>query len=133
MGPDHGWTSSGAATIKLHSPLVDIFKVSNFLDEQDEAMQTAVSDRRRSARETRMAPAWLSEQSGSSARKNQQQVTVVDLSLHGVGFIASTALEVQAAHWIVIATGSLHLSTRLRIINCRQREDGTWLVGGEFY
>ena len=115
----------------LPGPLADIFNVDMHSEQQNQA--TATAERRRSARESRMAPAWLSEASGGGVKKTQQQVTVVDLSLHGVGFIAPRQLEPDATHWIVVATGTLHLSTRLRVVNCRPREDGHWIVGAEFY
>lgn len=90
------------------------------------------SDRRRSQRESRNLPAWLSDQSGGR-RASQQRVVVVDMSLHGCGFVAPERAEPGATHWIVIASENLHLSTRLRIKNIRPREDGQFDVGAEFY
>jgi hypothetical protein len=89
-------------------------------------------DRRRSARKASNLPAWLSDQSGGR-RPQQQRVTVTDMSMHGVGFVASEKVEIGATHWIVVAADQLHLSTRLKIIFSRQRADGTWDVGGEFF
>jgi hypothetical protein len=93
---------------------------------------TPTGERRRSARKTSSLPAWLSDQSGGR-RPQQQRVTVTDMSLHGVGFVANEKTEVGATHWIVIAADQLHLSTRLKIIFCRPRPDGTYDVGGEFF
>jgi hypothetical protein len=99
----------------------------------DQSTPTAEGrDRRRSQREARNLPAWLSDQSGGR-RPQQQRVTVTDMSLHGCGFIASERPEKGATHWIVVAAENLHLSTRLRIANTRQRQDGAWDVGAEFY
>ena len=91
-----------------------------------------VSDRRRSFRQERATPAWLSAATGTN-KGNGFNVTIKDLSLHGVGFIADRALGKQDAHWMVIADQSLRLSTRVRIASCRRREDGLWDVGAEFF
>jgi hypothetical protein len=64
---------------------------------------------------------------------SQQQVMVTNLSLHGVGFKCPRAVEMAAAHWMVIATDRLHLSTRLRVVSVRPREDGAFDVGAEFF
>ncbi len=90
------------------------------------------SDRRRSSRAERATPAWMSAASGSN-KGNGFNVTIKDLSLHGVGLIADRALNRQDTHWMVIADQSLRLSTRVRVASCRQREDGLWDVGGEFF
>jgi len=63
----------------------------------------------------------------------QQRVLISDLSLHGVGIRCQKSPEKGAAHWLVIATDRLHLSSRVRIVNVRQREDGQWEVGAEFF
>ena len=60
-------------------------------------------------------------------------MTVTDISMHGCGFVASEKPEIGATHWIVVAAENLHLSTRLRIVNVRNREDGAFEVGSEFY
>lgn len=89
-------------------------------------------DRRRSSRESRNLPAWLSDQSGGR-RPSQQRITVTDMSLHGCGFTAPEKIETGATHWIVIASENLHLSTRLRVKTVRPREDGQFDVGAEFF
>lgn len=91
----------------------------------------ATVDRRRSVRQLSSAPAWLSNASGVAS--SQQQVTVTNLSLHGIGFIAPNAVEEDEARWIVIATDRLHLSTRLRVVSVRPRAEGGYEVGGEFF
>lgn len=77
-------------------------------------------------------PAWLSDAAGGVA-SSQQQVTVTNLSLHGVGFKCPRPVEKGQSHWMVIATDRLHVSTRVRIVSVRAREDGTFDVGGEFF
>lgn len=95
-------------------------------------MGEAVSDRRRSVRHERATPSWISAASGTAAG-NGSNVTIRDLSLHGVGFIADHAFRKNDTHWMVIADQSLRLSTRVRIASSRQREDGKWDIGGEFF
>jgi hypothetical protein len=89
-------------------------------------------DRRRSPRTERRMPGWLSDQSGGR-RPSQQKVTVTDMSLHGLGFLAKEPLTPGATHWIVVASEQLHLSTRLRIINVRQLPGGEYDIGAEFF
>jgi len=93
---------------------------------------TQGQDRRRSAREMRRLDAWLSD-SSNGVMKQQQQVTVTSLSMHGVGFVAAKPLQLGEAHWIVIANERLHLSTRLRVVTVRPAADGGCEVGGEFF
>jgi hypothetical protein len=90
-------------------------------------------ERRRSTREDRHVPAWLSDASGSSVASAQQQITVTNLSLHGVGFTAPKPVAKDDLHWIVINDGQLSLSTRLRVVSSRQNEDGNYEVGAEFF
>ena len=63
-------------------------------------------DRRRSQRQPYRAAAWLSPEAETRGGK-QRQVYVTDLSLHGVGFMASSPLEIEAVHWIVVGAGAL--------------------------
>lgn len=100
----------------------------------DQAIEVGepVADRRRSFRQERATPAWLSAATGTN-KGNGFHVTIKDLSLHGVGFISDRSLRKQDTHWMVIADQSLRLSTRIRVASCRQREDGMWDVGAEFF
>ncbi len=91
-----------------------------------------VIDRRRSPRQERATHAWLSAHTGAKSG-NGVHVDVRDLSLHGVGIISKQPLQKHDIHWLVIADQTLRLSTRVRIVSSRQREDGTWDIGGEFF
>ena len=95
-------------------------------------IDTAAAERRRSPRQRRQTTAWLSTANGSRTGKGQQ-VRVKDLSLHGVGYVADVEQHKHDTFWMVIADNSLRLSTRLRVIATRVREDGKWDVGAEFY
>ena len=90
-------------------------------------------DRRRSEREERRVTAWLSDASGGRVASSQQEVLVTDLSLHGVGFTAPKRVQKDDFHWIVIADGRLSLSTRLRVVSCRECPEGGFEVGAEFF
>jgi hypothetical protein len=100
----------------------------------DEALSTPLNaaDRRRSPREERSTMAWLSASTGAKAG-NGFNVQVRDLSLHGIGFVSSRKLAKDEYHWLVIADRSLRLSTRVRIVALRERPDGQFDVGGEFF
>lgn len=107
-------------------------KAAAALEAAAAATATSPAERRRSVRRASNFPAWLSDQSGGR-RPQQQRVTVTDMSMHGVGFVGPERVEVGATHWIVVAADQLHLSTRLRVVSVRQRPDGAFDVGAEFF
>jgi len=96
------------------------------------APSSAAQDRRRSARDMRRLNAWLGDSSGGVVTQQQQGV-VNSLSMHGVGLSSAKPLEAGSAHWLVIADDRMHLSTRVRIISIRPREDGGCEAGAEFF
>jgi hypothetical protein len=57
---------------------------------------------------------------------------VTNVSLHGVGLRATRTLGVGARYHIEIGVGPLQLTSRLRVVRCRVRQDGTYDIGGEF-
>ena len=77
--------------------------------------------------------AWLSDASGGQTPSSQQEVRVTNLSLHGAGFTAPKRVAKDDAHWIVIASDRLSLSTRLRVISVRENPQGGFDVGAEFF
>ena len=88
-------------------------------------------DRRRRPRSAQEARAWVSTEAGTKGISHQ--VIVTDLSLHGVGFTCEASLATGAVHWIVIGSGGFRASSRLRVANCREREEGSYDIGGEFF
>ena len=100
---------------------------------QDPASATAqVPDRRRSPRDQRHAPAWVS--TAVNARGGGGINVMVDnLSLHGVGFVSPEPLKPGESHWMVIADGALRLSTRMKIVNVRPVGDKQYAIGAEFF
>jgi len=88
-------------------------------------------DRRRSPRQPYVATAWISGESGNPG--TDHQVVVFDLSLHGVGFTSDEPFEPEAIHWMILGSGGLRASSRIRIITCRVRDQGGHDCGAEFY
>ena len=95
------------------------------------AEQVNSVERRRSDREARHTPAWVSGPTGSPATAGRH-VMVTDLSLHGVGFKSDRPMKRGDACWMVIAGPTLRLSTRVRVVNCRE-ESGKFVLGAEFF
>jgi hypothetical protein len=97
----------------------------------DEATHLRLAERRRSERVGQMIPGWMSAPSGRHT--SGREILILDLSLHGVGFITERPCDRGDRRWILVQTGPLRLSTRMQVVACRQREDGRYEVGGEFY
>jgi hypothetical protein len=89
------------------------------------------AERRRSPRQAYSAGAWVSPEAG--VRGGDHQVTVFDLSLHGVGFSSNEAFRPDAIHWMVLGVSGLRASSRIRIIACRPNDNGTYVCGAEFF
>jgi hypothetical protein len=89
-------------------------------------------ERRKSSREARHLPGWLSNKAGAPPSE-QQRITVVNLSTGGVGFCASRPCAPKAEHWMIISSGAMNLSTRVRIVTCRPNDHGGFDVGAEFF
>jgi hypothetical protein len=90
------------------------------------------TERRRSTRHPHPVAAWLSGQAGA-VKAAQQQVLVVNISLHGIGFRTSNPLTPGTTHWIVIGNGPMHLSARIRVVSCRIQDDNAFHIGAEFF
>ena len=91
-------------------------------------------ERRRSPRNAAAASAWLGPADRGRTRSGDGFVSaVVDLSLHGIGLECDRPVEVGGKHWLLLSRGPMRLSTRVRVVSCRQRDDGRFAVGGEFY
>ena len=114
----------------LQTPTADVtdLEPGSSLDASD----VTSAERRRSPRQHRPTSAWISASSGSQ-KGNGFYVLIRDLSLHGTGFISEREFCKNDTHWLIIADQSLRLSTRMRVVNQTQRDDGKWNVGGEFF
>ena len=87
-------------------------------------------ERRRSTREPVITVGMIRPLTHDDAAG--EQVLVTNVSLHGVGVRATRSLPIGARYHIEIGVGPLHLTSRLRVVRCRLRHDGTYDVGGEF-
>ena len=92
-----------------------------------------VVDRRRSSRAQQKIPGWVSADSADRQGRGGS-VTVVDLSLHGLGFHdESRRFSPGSTHWVVVSGDSLRLSTRVRVVSCRPSKEGGYDVGAAFF
>jgi hypothetical protein len=109
----------------------DLFSVSTYDFIQPE-QDAATIDRRRSDRVAQCLPAWISGESverGSHGR----HIMVNDLSMHGIGF-ADPAQRYRpgATHWLVV-NSTVRLSTRVKIVSCRESPAGGYEIGAAFF
>jgi hypothetical protein len=119
----------------FESDLKDVStSVANAVIESSESALPAAEDRRRSQRAEQRIPAWVS---GDAVDRGSagSQVVVTDLSLHGVGFRdPRTRYRVGAAHWIVVSgASSMRVSSRVKIVSCRENGQGGFEVGAAFF
>jgi hypothetical protein len=94
------------------------------------ASKAASGERRQSGREAAVTPGLL--RSLDEPRSTSQQVLVMDVSLHGVGFRSARKLATGSRFEIEIAEGTLRLTSRLHVVRTVLRLDGTYEIGGEF-
>lgn len=87
-------------------------------------------ERRQSQRALAVVPALL--RSLDELRPTSQQVLVIDLSLHGVGFRSSRKISVGSMFEIEIGESTLRLASRMTIVRSVLRLDGMYDIGGEF-
>ena len=87
-------------------------------------------ERRRSPREKLVAPAVLQPSSGDASV--DRGVQVQDLSLGGVGFVASEKFDPGEVYRITLGKGPLLLNARVRIISCNKTGHRMYRCGAEF-
>ena len=97
----------------------------------DLAPDLRLAERRRSGRVSQMVPGWISGPAGRHT--SGREVTIRDLSLHGVGLLTDRPCDVGDRRWVLVNRGAMRLSTRMQVASCRRRDDGLYEVGGEFY
>jgi hypothetical protein len=90
------------------------------------------AERRRSRRVPVLLPATLLplDQKDASLALELQ---VRNISLHGAGLRVAAPLPVDEVFHLDIGPGPLKLHARVRVANARQRRDGMWDVGVEFF
>ena len=87
-------------------------------------------ERRRSVREKLVAPAVLQPASGDASV--DRGVQVQDLSLGGVGFVASEKFDPGEIYRITLGKGPLLLNARVRIVSCNKTGHRMFRCGAEF-
>src|SRR5688572_10463821 len=95
------------------------------------AAGATAADRRRSLRHPLGATGTVTLDE-NAADPRQLQVMVLNVSLHGVGFRSPVEFTQGSTFQMRIGAGPLHLSSKFQVVSSRQREDGTWDVGGKF-
>ncbi len=95
-----------------------------------ESERYGAADRRRSLRTTVESNGWLSAEAGSCSKDHR--VSIMNLSMDGVGFTSDSPLEVGSVHWIVMDAACLRASGRVRVVNCREGRYG-YECGAEFF
>ena len=88
-------------------------------------------ERRRSVRHPRVADAWIWSPT-ADASDARQEVTAVNLSRHGVAFDLEHPVPSGSFQMIEIALGEQRLVSEIRIISCRQLDNGQFEVGAAF-
>lgn len=96
-------------------------------------LPASTDDRRRSDRRPARASGWISGCNDDRSAKGSH-VLVNDLSMHGIGFYDATMpYRTGACHWLVVNGGALRLSTRIKIVSCRENPNGGFDVGARFF
>jgi len=91
---------------------------------------SSIPERRRRPRLLSRTTGWVFL--GDDDHAPAREILVENVSRLGAGFISDTRLEDGFVCRIRIGFGPRRLARRLKICNCRQNEDGTFTVGGEF-
>jgi hypothetical protein len=61
------------------------------------------------------------------------EVTVRNVSLHGLGFTASIPLVPGDTYRVDVGDGPLKFTGRARIVSCKLRRNGAYDLGAEFF
>jgi hypothetical protein len=96
----------------------------------NDSMVAPTTDRRRRARLLGKSTGWVFL--GDDDHAPAREITVMDVSRLGVGFVCETQIQVGFMCRVRIGFGPKRLARRLKIANCRKNGDGTFTMGGEF-
>jgi hypothetical protein len=89
-----------------------------------------IGDRRRRPRLLSRTTGWVFL--GDDDHAPAREILVTDVSRLGVGFTAETQLDPGFIGRIRIGFGPKRLARRIKVVNCRKNDDGTFAIGGEF-
>jgi hypothetical protein len=90
-------------------------------------------NRRRSTREMAGTTGTIRRAAADgSRRETSHDITVANISLHGVGIRSAIELHRGEYYHVEIGSGPLQLSSRMRVVRCDALPNGYFDVGGEF-
>ena len=89
------------------------------------------SDRRRSQRVPRVLDAWICSPTAIDPINDRVEVKAVNLSRHGVGFIATHPIATGSFYSMLIVMGTQEIVSEVRIMNCR-KAGNEYEIGAEF-
>jgi hypothetical protein len=106
--------------------------IVELLKEPPKAVAPAGAERRRSRRLPVRLPATLSplDHPEPSAAL---EVEVRNVSLHGAGLRCAAPLAAEEIYHLDMGPGPLKLHARVRVVAARQRKNGMWDIGVEFF
>jgi hypothetical protein len=90
------------------------------------------AERRRSRRMPVTMPATLAPVEGKDP-STTLELEVRNVSLHGAGLRSAAPMAVDEVYHLDMGPGPLKLHARIRVVASRQRRDGMWDVGVEFF
>ena len=89
-------------------------------------------DRRRSERTPRVLDAWICSPTATDPCEEREEVTAVNLSRHGVAFALEHTVATGTFYVIEVCLGVQNVVSEIRIVSCRETDDGVFEVGAEF-
>jgi hypothetical protein len=92
----------------------------------------AGAERRRSRRMPVTMPATLTPFEGKNASAILE-LQVRNVSLHGAGLRSAAPLAADEVYHLDMGPGPLKLHARVRVVASRQRRDGMWDIGVEYF
>jgi hypothetical protein len=94
----------------------------------------AGAERRRSRRVPVTMPATLTPvDAKDAAAAAALELQVRNVSLHGAGLRSAAPLAADEVYHLDMGPGPLKLHARVRVVASRQRRDGMWDVGVEYF
>jgi hypothetical protein len=69
---------------------------------------------------------------GDDDHAPSREIIVIDVSRLGVGFICDTQLDVGMHCRLRMGFGPRRLARRIKIANCRNADQGGFMIGAEF-
>jgi hypothetical protein len=89
------------------------------------------AERRRSVRIPHVIEAWINSPTATHAEE-RREVTCMNLSRHGAGFLFSEPLPTSAFYVLEIGLGEQRMISEVRIVSCKATENGQYEIGAEF-